>query len=41
MLGKLIHIGRAERGFSDQDLTDRATISRATLFAFVHLRPKA
>lgn len=31
MLGKLIRIGRAERGLTAQDLADRAGISRTTL----------
>ncbi|WP_065376950.1 helix-turn-helix transcriptional regulator [Ensifer adhaerens] len=31
MLGKLIRIGRAERGLTAQELADRAGISRTTL----------
>ena len=31
MLGKLIRVGRAERGLTAQDLADRAGISRTTL----------
>lgn len=31
MLGRLIRIGRAERGLTAQDLADRAGISRTTL----------
>ncbi|MGU3497110.1 helix-turn-helix transcriptional regulator [Xanthobacteraceae bacterium A53D] len=31
MLGKLIRIGRTERGLTAQDLADRAGISRTTL----------
>ena len=31
MLGKLIRIGRAERGLTPQELADRAGISRTTL----------
>lgn len=33
MLGKLIRIGRAERGLTAQELADRAGISRTTLSA--------
>jgi DNA-binding XRE family transcriptional regulator len=32
MLGKLIRVGRAEKGMTAQDLADRAGISRTTLF---------
>ena len=32
ILGKLIRIGRIERGMTAQDLADRAGISRTTLF---------
>ncbi|QKK26838.1 helix-turn-helix transcriptional regulator [Rhizobium hidalgonense] len=31
MLGKLIRVGRAERGLTAQELADRAGISRTTL----------
>ncbi len=31
MLGKLIRVGRAQRGLTAQDLADRAGISRTTL----------
>lgn len=32
ILGKLIKVGRAERGMTAQDLADRAGISRTTLY---------
>ena len=32
LLGKLIRIGRTERGMTAQDLADRAGISRTTLY---------
>lgn len=32
MLGKLIRVGRAERGLTAQELAERAGISRTTLF---------
>ena len=32
ILGKLIRVGRAERGMTAQDLADRAGISRTTLY---------
>lgn len=32
LLGKLIRIGRTERGMTAQDLSDRAGISRTTLY---------
>lgn len=33
MLGKLIRIGRSERGLTAQELADRAGISRTTLYS--------
>jgi len=33
VLGKLIRIGRAERGLTAQELADRAGISRTTLYS--------
>ena len=32
LLGKLIRVGRTERGMTAQDLADRANISRTTLY---------
>ncbi len=33
MLGKLIRVGRTERGLTAQELADRAGISRTTLYS--------
>lgn len=33
MLGKLIRVGRSERGLTAQELSDRAGISRTTLYS--------
>ena len=39
MLGKLIRLGRIERGMTAQDLADRAGISRATLHTIEKGKP--